>query len=138
MANRAVFLDTNIVADMIDPKRSNHPLSMELLEYITVENNAVYISEDMVSTLYYISNDKRATLEFLEHIVFVDWHVVPHGMPCIKEATQLSLKHGVDLEDTLQCLCAKENGCSVLITGDKRFVDCGIKVVDYEGFLVCD
>jgi len=40
-----------------------------------------------------------------------------------------------DLEDTLQCLCAKENNCTLLITNNKKFVDCDIKIMNYERFL---
>ncbi len=127
-----IFLDTNIVADMIDGARNNHELSLELLKMLILEEYNVFISEDMLSTLYYISNDKRATLEFFENIIYVDWQVVPFGSDVIKEATHLSLTKGVDLEDTLQCLCAKSNGCNMLITNDKKFVHCGVEIVDYE------
>lgn len=41
----------------------------------------------------------------------------------------------LDLEDLLQCLCAKENGCGYLITNDKKFCDCGVKVMSSVEFL---
>ena len=135
MVKSSIYLDTNIVADMIDGGRANHDLSLALLKKLMLEDYDVFISEDMLSTLYYISNDKRATLEFFENIVYVDWQVVPFGRDVIKEATHLSLTSGLDLEDTLQCLCAKNNKCTMLVTNDKKFVDCGIDVVDYEKFL---
>jgi len=135
MAKRSIYLDTNIVADMIDGGRPNHELSLELLKKLMLEDYNVFISEDMLSTLYYISNDKRATLEFFENIVYVDWQVMAFGRDVIEEATHLSLTKGLDLEDTLQCLCAKNNACTMLVTNDKKFVDCGIEIVNYERFL---
>lgn len=132
MEKSSVYLDTNIVVDMIDGGRANHGLSLALLKKLMLEDYDIFISEDMLSTLYYISNDKRATLEFFENIIYVDWQVVPFGMDVIKEATHLSLNEGVDLEDTLQCLCAKNNKCMILVTNDKKFVGCGIDVVGYE------
>ena len=135
MGKSSVYLDTNIVADMIDGERLYHPLSLELLKKLMLEEYEVFISEDMLSTLYYISKDKQATLEFFENIIYVDWLVVPFGIELIKEATHISLKEDVDLEDTLQCLCAKKSGCDTLITIDKKFVDCGIAIVNYEEFL---
>ncbi len=135
MGKSRVYLDTNIVADMIDGGRANHGLSLELLKKLMLEDYDVFISEDMLSTLYYISNDKRATLEFFENIAYVDWQVVAFGRNVTKEATHLSLAKGLDLEDTLQCLCAKNCACDVLITEDKKFVDCGVEIVDYEKFL---
>ena len=53
----------------------------------------------------------------------------------IKNAIDLSLEKNLDLEDILQCFCAKENGCSLFLTSDKKFVDCGIKIVNYNEFL---
>jgi len=135
MDKSSIYLDTNIVADMIDGGRANHELSLELLKKLMLEDYTVFISEDMLSTLYYISNDKRATLEFFENIVYIDWQVMAFGRDVIEEATHLSLIKGLDLEDTLQCLCAKNNACTILVTNDKKFVECGIKTVNYERFL---
>ena len=136
MEKSSIYLDTNIVADMIDGGRANHGLSLALLKKLMLEDYDVFISEDMLSTLYYISNDKRATLEFFENIVYVDWQVMAFGRDVIKEATHLSLTKGLDLEDTLQCLCAKNNACDTLITNDKKFVDCGVEILEYEKFLL--
>ena len=135
MGKGSIYLDTNIVVDMIDGLRGNHELSMALLKRLMLEGYDVFISEDMLSTIYYISYDKKATLEFFENIIYVDWQVVSFGKDVIKEATHLSLTKGLDLEDTLQCLCAKNNGCNLLMTSDKKFVDCGIEIVNYERFL---
>jgi len=135
MAKHSIFLDTNIIADMIDAKRVNHEVSIVLLEKLMTEDHTIVMSEDMLSTLYYISKDKKATLEFFENIVFIDWQVVHYGREVMRKATDLSLREEVDLEDTLQCLCAKNNGCQVLITNDKKFVSCGIDIVSSEEFL---
>ncbi len=35
----------------------------------------------------------------------------------------------------LQCFCAKNSGCDIFLTSDKKFIDCGIKIVDYDEFL---
>jgi len=110
-------------------------LSLELLKTLMLESYDIFISEDMLSTLYDISNDKKATLEFFENIIYVDWQVVAFGINVIKEATHLSLTKGLDLKDTLQCLCAKDNDCKLLITNDNKFVDCGVEIINYERFL---
>jgi predicted nucleic acid-binding protein len=135
MSTKKIFLDTNIVADLIDTKRNNHSLSLELLKNLILNNYEICISEDMVTTLYYIVKDKRATLEFLENVVFIDWKVLIFGTKVLKEGVKLSLEKNLDLEDTLQCLCAKENGCEILITNDKKFYDCGIKIVTAKEFI---
>jgi predicted nucleic acid-binding protein len=132
MEKHSVFLDTNIVADMIDPKRRYHTQAMELLKRLMLGGHRIVISEDMVTTLYYISQDKEATLAFLEHIVYEDWEVVPFGTELLKNATQRAMKEACDLKDTLQCFCAAKEGCEMIVTEDRSFVACGIKVLDYE------
>ena len=52
----------------------------------------------------------------------------------IKEAIDFSLNYKTDLEDTLQYFCAKANNC-ILLTNDKKFIDCGIEIVTYKDFL---
>jgi predicted nucleic acid-binding protein len=135
MEKHSIFLDTNIVADMIDPKRRYHPEAIELLKRLMLGAYRIVISEDMVTTLYYISQDKEATLAFLEHIVYEDWEVVPFGTELLKSATRHAMKEVCDLEDTLQCLCAAKEGCSMVVTEDSSFVACGVKIMNYESVL---
>ncbi len=125
---RKAFLDTNIVADLLDTGRRHHRDSLRLVEDFIQNDIQICISEDMISTLYYISKEKIATLEFLKNVVFVDWEVLSYGKEMLHKAVELSLRDGKDLEDILQCLCAKSNGCSVIVTNDTDFYDCGIEV----------
>ena len=134
MERTKIYFDTNIVLDMIDPSRHNHSKSIQLLKKFGLQEYQMYISEDMLSTIYYISKDKTSTLEFFENIIFIDWSILAFGTNVIKNATQEALQKNLDLEDLLQCLCAKENGCKILITNDKKFYDCGIKIVAYDYF----
>ncbi len=135
MIKNRVFLDTNIVIDLIDSSRKSYPLSLSLIEYLTLHDYEIYISEDMLSTIYYISKDKKATLEMFKNLIFIDWSVVGYGSDTIQEAVKLSLINNLDLEDVLQCLCAKKNGCEVLLTNDKRFYNCGISICNAKEFL---
>ncbi len=135
MSSNKIFLDTNIVADIIDSSRKGHILALEFLKKSIINDFRLYISEDMISTLYYISKDKKATLDFIKNIVFIDWGILSFGKEIIKSAIDISLEKNLDLEDILQCLCAKENYCDYLITNDKKFYDCGLKIKTLEDFL---
>jgi predicted nucleic acid-binding protein len=137
MGAKRIFLDTNIVADIIQKARPNHNNSIKLLEYLILNNYEICISEDMITTLYYILKDKKTTLGFLENLVFIDWTILIFGEKVLKNAVKLSLEENIDLEDTLQCLCAKENDCEVLVTNDKKFYDCGIKIMTAKEYLEC-
>ena len=134
MANR-IFLDTNIVADIIDKSRYGHKKALELLEHLRLEDYTICRSEDMLTTLFYISKDKTNTLLFFENLIFIDWVVLTFGLDIIKRATSLALTQRLDLEDVLQCFCAKENSCNVVITNDKEFYQCGIDIVNINDFL---
>ena len=130
----SLFLDTNIVLDMMDSSRIHHDNSKLLYVYLLENNYDLYISEDMLSTIYYIANDKKAALAFLK-MIEDEWNIVSYGKETIHQALTFSLKNATDLEDTLQCFCAKANGCLYVMTNDKKFVNCGIEIVNYERFL---
>ena len=125
----SVFLDTNIVADIIDSSRKNHASSVKMLEQLIEKQYEICISEDMITTLYYILDDKENALRFIRELVLVDWTVLTFGTDTIKEAIDIALREKKDLEDILQCLCAQKSGCTMIITNDKKFYDCGIDIV---------
>jgi len=129
-----VFLDTNIVLDMLTEERENHLQSKELFSYLLLNDYDVVISEDMLSTIYYIAKNKSATLEFFQTIQD-EWMIVPYGKEVISKALIFALDNKNDLEDTLQCFSAKAYKCEYVITSDKKFIDCGIKIVNYKRFL---
>jgi len=128
--NKNIFLDTNILVDLLDRRRKNHHFAVKLLEFLIENEWEIYISEDMVSTLYYLIKDKKRVLKFLKEIA-EDWHIVPFGREVILEAIHLAMENGEDLEDLLQCLSAKRFGC-ILMTNDKSFTECGVQIVGYE------
>ena len=129
-----IFLDTNIILDIIDAQRPNNKKIHLLLEHLILNDIDIVISEDMLSTIFYIQKDKQLVLKFL-HSIQKRWIISSFGKSVIKKAIELSLEKNLDLEDTLQCLCAKENGCEALITNDNKFYNCGISIYTIEVFL---
>ena len=129
-----IFLDTNIILDFLDDKRPHHSDALELIAFLSVHDWQIIISEDMISTIFYIRKNPQKVLLFYQHILS-HWRVVPYGLSLMQEAVARSLEDDLDLEDTLQCLCAKKENCTIIVTEDKNFVDCGIKIVNYKRFL---
>ena len=129
-----VFLDANIIIDLMVPLRPQHEAASALLKYLINNNYQIVISEDMLSTVFYVVKEKKQVLNFFKTIQS-KWYIVPFGAEVIQNAIDLSLEKSLDLEDVLQCLCAKENGCSALITNDKKFVDCGVSIYTADEFL---
>ena len=131
---RKIFLDTNIILDIIYAKRPNNKNIHLLLEYLISNDINIVVSEDMLSTIFYIQKDKTLVLKFLDSIQ-KRWIISPFGKNVVKKAIELSLEKNLDFEDILQCLCAKENGCEALITNDEIFYNCGVPIYSLEGFL---
>lgn len=127
------FLDTNITVDFIDTHRKQHSLAVEVICSLTKNNHQIVISEDILSTIFYICPDKQATLHKFK-ILQKDWDIVIFGKNVINDAINISIQKSIDLEDTLQCLCAKQNQCDFIISNDKNFMDCGVKIVNYNEF----
>ena len=125
MNSKNVFLDTNIIIDFLDKTRQNHLLAVELIEALIIEDYEVFISEDMLSTIYYLIKDKKKVLMFLKDIL-IEWSIVPFNKDVVLKAIEISLETKKDFEDILQCLTAKKYNC-VLITNDRKFVNCGIE-----------
>lgn len=120
--------------DFADSSRPKHLETTQLFSFLIKNEYDIFISEDMISTLFYISKDKKKMLKFLE-VILEDWTVSAFGKDVIKNAIELSLSSNLDLEDLLQCLCAKENGCEVLLSNDVKFLNCGVKVMSVDAFL---
>ena len=129
-----IFLDTNIILDFIIPDRANYQLAKQSFQKVVEQNYEVFISEDIISTTYYIAKGYREECIAFFQGALEFWKIVSFGNSVLKKSFDFSLKHKTDLVDTLQCFCAKENGC-IFLTGDKKFVDCGVKMVTYDEFL---
>lgn len=132
---KKIFLDTNIVADLIDANRANHSQAIRVMEKLIEDDCRVCISEDILTTLFYISKSKAQTLEFFKNVILVDWEILSFGKITLQEGVERALQENVDLEDTLQCLCAKHNGCETIITNDRGFYGCGLDIASCEQFL---
>lgn len=133
--SKKIFLDTNVVADIIDAKRANHEKAMKLMEKLIYDDFVVCISEDMLTTLFYISKEKTETLEFFKNVIFQDWEILNFNKKILGDGVELSLKSSLDLEDIFQCLCAKQNGCEIIITNDSKFYNCGLEIFSIEQFI---
>ena len=134
MESKVIFLDANIILDIIGTNRLKHNEAKELWKIVVFKNIEILLSEDILTNIFYISKEKRKVLEFFK-LIQHRWKIVPFGKDIIKKAIDLSLEKDLDLEDVLQCLCAKENGCKVFISNDKKCYDCGIEIMNCEEFL---
>ncbi|PHS41741.1 MAG: PIN domain-containing protein [Sulfurovum sp.] len=134
MENKKVFFYANILLDVIITERKGNQYAKILWKYLVLNNIEIVISEDILTKVFYISKNKKNTLIFFE-LIQSRWKIIPFWGKVIGNSISLSLEKNLDLEDVLQSLSAKENGCQVLITNDKKFYDCDIEVLSTEAFL---
>lgn len=134
MANKKVFFDANILLDIISTSRKNNLIAIQLWESLVLSETEIVISEDILTNVFYISKNKKDVLTFFE-LIQNRWEIVHFGKNVIQQAITFSLKKSLDLEDLLQCLCAKENNCQIFISNDKKFYNCGLEVLSAETFL---
>jgi len=128
-----IFLDTNIILDFLDKNRKNNSLAMETMQFLILNDYKIFISDDMLSTIYYINKDKKKTLMFFRDILDI-FNIVYFDKEIISESLDIAIKNSCDLEDTLQCVCAKQNKCKFILTNDKKFVECGVEIINYDYF----
>lgn len=133
MAKSRIYLDTNVVVDFLISNRKTHLAAVSLFK--TLDAYEVFISEDILTTIFYLDRNKSQVLSFFKKIVIKKWHVSAFGTEVIRNAINLSLENNLDFEDVLQCLCAKANHCDYLITNDKVFYNCDLTIVSTDEFL---
>jgi len=132
--DKKVFLDTNVRTLGTLGSRAKHQIAKNLISYLTLNGYQIVISEDMLSTIYYIDKDREKILLFFKTILR-KWEIVSYGVTLIEEAIDISITKSIDLEDLMQCLSAKKSHCDILITEDKGFYNCGLTFYTMDDFL---
>ena len=126
-----IFLDANIILDMIDLDRGNAEKTREHLKTYIYNADELYTSCDIFTTVYYVASRKieyQQLLDTLEKLLrFIA--ILPIDIDTITRAMHIGkTTHHKDLEDILQYLCARDHGCTRIITNDKSFYSPDIDV----------
>jgi len=133
MEDNKLFIDINIILDILDDKRISHNSSKKFMQTCLSDDITMAISDDIITTVYYIAQktvERNTLLEFINFlnknfiILSFDNHVIDEAIKnCLENSTY-------DFEDILQAFCAKRNNYKTIITNDKRFpkID-GIKLI---------
>jgi len=130
-----IFIDANIVLDLLDSTRISHNTSKNVFIKIIEKNFKIFISEDILTTIYYIVKNKQLVLSFFETILD-SWEIVSFGSKTISEAVTLCKSNlNLDFEDVIQSLTAKKSDCDTIISNDKNFYNCGIPILSGGEFL---
>ena len=133
-----IFFDANIFLDTLDTNRENHIFSKKIYEKSLLNNYQIYTSCDLITTIYYINSkyDNKNALHNIEAITNTVT-IIPFSNLEILEAINLMKKDKAfkDLEDTLQYILAKKEGCDLIISNDQNFISKDIPLLTTKEFL---
>lgn len=136
---KKIFIDNNIIIDFLAQTRPTHKEAIELFKN-QKEDEIFCFSFGSISDIYYILNkeydtDKKNIIDFFnglstsskyECLSISDEYL---RKSCEYVLNQISNNKKSDFEDTLQYFCALENGCSCIITNDKKFPKLDIPLI---------
>ncbi len=133
-----VFVDANVILDIYDQMRPFHRHSMQAYEFLIV-NAQVFTSCDVMTTIYYVNAkiDRQQALDNIE-VLNKTLKVIAFSNKEMELSCKLMREDGDynDLEDTIQYIMAKKQGCDLIISNDKGFVSKDIDLMDSKTF--CD
>jgi predicted nucleic acid-binding protein len=114
-----IFLDTNIVLDILDDKRPFHSTAIELYQLIEENELDAYISETVLATTDYILQ-KKASKETRTGLLteLIDFlQIVSCNNKTCRKALQSNFS---DLEDAILYYMAVDHSLDYFISNDKR------------------
>ena len=133
-----IFVDTNIVIDMCDNKRTLHENSFSCIaNYLEKDNCEIFINSDTLANVFYVLSN-RSTLnetEVLDKMMFVNdiFTLVSIESEDVVMALELCADSSTphkDYEDVMQYVCAKKVDADLIVTNDKGFVSLDIEIID--------
>ena len=136
---RRIFVDANVINDIFDANRPFHEASFACLQACLQQNISLVTRCDLVTTIYYITTKtqgRKTALQALAQIQSI-FEIAPFANRELDAAVQLMQadKDYNDLEDTIQYILAKNNGCELILSNDAKFVAKDLRVMNSQGAL---
>lgn len=137
--HRRIFLDTNILIDLYDPKRPSHRDSTEaVMHLLEQEETEMFTSCDILTTMYYLRarDDKRQALEDIEHVNSF-CTIIEFANAEVTQSCQLMRSNPAfdDLEDTIQYVMARKIEVDLILSNDAGFASEEIEVMTTEVYV---
>ena len=115
-----IFLDANIIVDLLDKPGYDHELAVEVVRIIRLSKKPIYVSPTTFAITWYLfskrnkgSKNVRAVLiDFFKH-----FSITSEDAAVMKNVLTSNF---IDLEDALQYYSAKQQGIELIITKNKK------------------
>ena len=134
-----VFLDANVLIDLSSKDRKYSYYSIKAVKHLLSNGVNLYTSSDIITTVYYVlvkhtRNSKlslQAIKEINSYVILIDF-----SNDEIEKSIELmeNDKNFKDLEDTLQYVLAKKEGCELILSNDKNFYSTDIEKLSTKAF----
>ena len=119
-----LFLDTNVLIDIIQAERECHEYSTAILQAVRISPLTACIStQSIVDASYVFSQGSKAPISEFKKAVELFGSIV--DILGVEQEDIETANHGdlEDYEDAVQLSCAIRNGCDALITNDRKLLE---------------
>ncbi len=131
----SVYIDTNIIMDLLDEDRRKHSASVEKIRALLNDDAELYINSDTLTTSFYLlRSQKKATVSeslYALRKTTKICNLVTVEMPQIDQAISLCEDPDTDFndyEDALQYVCARKINAEAILSNDQGFVSPDVPV----------
>ena len=123
-----IFVDANVLIDLIDEKRKFHKKAVEFFQNNL--GNMFYTSYDILTTIYYVVSKYKNPLLDIENLLKLV-KIISFSNEEANKAIELIKKNSKfkDFEDTIQYVLAKKVEADLIVTNDKGFYSPDIKLI---------
>ena len=113
-----IFIDSDIILDVLSMRESFYDPAAFLFSLIEKEKITGFTSPVIFSNIYYILSKRTSKQNALESLRYVKKLI--HILPVNKRTIELALESVFDdFEDAIQYYCAEQNGIKYFITRNK-------------------
>ncbi len=127
-----IFLDANILLDILIPDRPNHQQALQAYTKICDRYDILSTSENILTTIEYIASRNKISCivvyQFFQKLTTT--FELYHFTDILKESLEIynqkcKQQEKIDFEDLLQLKCAIKNSCDAFLTEDKSIKKMG-------------
>ena len=117
-----IFLDTNVIIDMMEPKRADAESSCIMFELALKHKIEMIVTTQSLIDSYYIGGHMNVPKPEIDHLVtWIIDHLNVRAIDCY-DLMQAINDSSDDVEDNAQVALADGSGCNFFITRDKELL----------------
>ena len=116
-----VFLDTNVLLDMLISSRADHLCSLRLLKLIRDRKiSGVLTTQSIIDAAYVQTQRRKVTAQDFKTAMKLICSLVDVVSITSEDIDRVNASSIEDYEDAAQVSCALDCGCDVIVTRDSR------------------